>query len=443
MANDGRVALLVDHGEGFTVGDDAMLVNVLHDLRRALEGRVRFYVTCPDEEFGRYLDRFADVERVPSPNACCELSWQPLWVLFDKGRRWEIRDRVERAVRPLTARRLARRLAGEASHGANKRSAALAHALARSNAVHIVGGGSLNDPWGHTMIWPKWALARAARALGKRVFLTGQGIGPLRKRRNCRAVRELVAAAEFCTLRERLNSPDILARIGCPAGSYRFEGDDALGLPAADEPQMAEFWRRAGVTPPDAYVCVNIRFAGYAEGYETRVAKLAHALDRVAEVTGLPLIFLPMSAGLADDAASAQNVAAGMERAEQCRVITVLPTPGQAKAVAAGARACIGLSYHFALLALSEGIPAVMIYRGAYYTGKMQGLADCFGVPELAISMEELDGEHAANLLERAATAPEGWRERLLEAGTRMRETIERSRREEADRILNSVNARE
>ena len=406
MANGNKLAVLVDHGEGFTVGDDAMLVNVLHDLRRALNGRVRFYVTCPTDEFGEYLGRFPDVERVPSPNACCALSWWPLLVLFDRARRWKVRNRVERAARPWTARRLARRLAGQASHRSNERSAALAEALAKSDAVHIVGGGNLNDLWGHTMIWPKWALARAARALGKPVFLTGQGIGPLEKRRNCRAVRELISAAEVCTLRERLNSPDILARIGCPADSYRFEGDDALGLPAADEAEMAEFWRRAGITAPDAYVCVNIRFASYAEGYETQVAKLAHALDRVGEVTGLPLIFLPMSAGLADDAASAQNVTAEMKRAEQCRVITALPTPGQAKAVAAGARACIGLSYHFALLALSEGVPAVMIYRGAYYTGKMQGLTDCFGVPELAVSLDELDGEQAVDFLERVATAP-------------------------------------
>ena len=84
-----------------------------------------------------------------------------------------------------------------------------------------------------------------------------------------------------------------------------------------------------------------------------------------------------------------------------------------------------------------------MIYRGAYYTGKMQGLTDCFGVPELAVSLDELDGEQAVDFLERVATAPEGWREPLIEAAARMREAIERSRREEADRILNSVNARE
>jgi polysaccharide pyruvyl transferase WcaK-like protein len=437
-APDRPITVLLDHGEG-NVGDEAMLLAVVLDLRRLL-GHARFLVASPSDACAPFLDELPGVRRVPSPNLCCRLTWRPLTAALGRGWRWNVRTRVERALRPARASRLARHLTA-GPRGAEAPADRLAAALAEADAVHIVGGGYLNDRWAHAMIWPKWALARAARARGTPVFVTGQGIGPLERRRHRRAVREIVAAAETFTLREERRSPDLLAQIGCSAGSYQFAGDDALTLPPAGADEVRAFLRRCDVRRREAYVCANVRFAGYTGGYDREVAGLAALLDRLCTAADLPVLFVPMSVTEdCDDAAAARQVVRRMARRDRCQVVESAPSPPVARALTAGARACVGLSYHFCLFALSGGVPAIMPYRGAYYVGKIEGLADAFGVPELAVAFEELGGSRSEKLVERLAERPAIWREPLREASARMADAVTRIREAEAETIRRRAN---
>ena len=421
-----RIRILVDHGEGFTVGDDAMLCAVVNDLRRELNGGVEFSITQPRDDFGRALAGATDVEWVPSPNRCAWDDWPVVSRLLERGYRWNLPPKLQRLLAARAGRRLARVLTRRRQ--SDSPTGLLAEALARADAVHLVGGGYLNDIWAHTMVQPKWGLVRAARVMGKPVFITGQGVGPLRKRGAIRAVRGMVAAAERFALREKLTSPRLLAGIGCDAGSFGFVGDDALSLQPADPLPLL---REAGVTLPDEYLCASIRFAYYAQDYQAHTAAIAGLLDSLIEQAGLPLVFVPMSMTQAcDDAASARSVVEQMRGRDRCQVVDLCPGPGQALALAAGARLCVALSYHFGLLALGAGVPTLLLHRGDYYEGKMTGLADCFADPELAVPIGELSdpGEKVDRLIRESDALPE----RLKSAADEMRESVAAERRVEA-----------
>jgi polysaccharide pyruvyl transferase WcaK-like protein len=433
MPDGRRISILVDHGEGFTVGDDAMLCAVVDDLRRELNGNVEFSVTRPRDGFGRALEGASDVEWAPSPSRCAWEDWPVVSRLLERGYRWNLPPKLQRLLAARAGRRLARVLTKQG--GTDTPTGLLADALARADAVHLVGGGYLNDIWAHTMVQPKWGLVRAARAMGVPVFITGQGVGPLRKRGAIRAVRGMVEAAERFALREKLTSPGLLADIGCDPGAFGFVGDDALSLRPADP---APLLREAGVALPDEYLCASIRFAYYAQDYQAHTTAIAGLLDSLVEQAGLPLVFVPMSmTQTCDDAASARSVVEQMRCRDRCQVIDSYPLPGQALAVAAGARLSVALSYHFGLLALGAGVPTLLLHRGSYYQGKMTGLADCFAAPELALSMDQLSdpGDKVARLIRES----DALSQRLGSVADEMRESVAAERRAEVAGIRASL----
>jgi polysaccharide pyruvyl transferase WcaK-like protein len=437
MTHDNCPVILVDHGVG-NIGDEAMLFNVISNLRSLSTGTIQFLLTPFPEDCSDALSGYDNVEIIPSPSQCMQLQQQWMHALLERRFLWRYRSRAATLMHPISSRILAQKLA-RARKGSGPVDK-LAQALARCDAVHIVGGGNLNDIWAHSMVWPKLALVRAACLRKKPVFVTGQGIGPLESPANRRAVRNIVTSATYFTLRERVTSPQLLAEVGCPQNTFSFEGDDALTLPKAEPTKMQAFWKRVGLNPLGNYLCANIRFAEYADRYEDECSKLAQLLDYMIEAAGLPLVFLPMSrTSHCNDTASAQLVAERMKHRDRCFIIDITPTPQEAKSVVAGARAGVGLSYHFGVFALSSGVPALLLYRGGYYTSKMNGLADCFDVRELAIPLDNLEHSSAWHKANSVVSNPQLWNSKLLNAADQMSKVIRRTRMHEIECIRQSI----
>ena len=71
------------------------------------------------------------------------------------------------------------------------------------------------------------------------------------------------------------------------------------------------------------------------------------------------------------------------------------PTPALTKGILGKAYGAIGTSYHFCTFALSEGVPALCIYDGDYYSQKAKGLSLFWENEKLALSLKKMNIEHA------------------------------------------------
>ncbi|MEL7240191.1 MAG: polysaccharide pyruvyl transferase family protein, partial [Planctomycetota bacterium] len=113
-------------------------------------------------------------------------------------------------------------------------------------------------------------------------------------------------------------------------------------------------------------------------------------------------------------------------------------TPADALARVAQCRVVVTGAYHNAVFALSMGIPVVGLARGDYYTSKMRGVADMFGVGMTVL--DYADADLAAKLRDATLHA---WSQADVVAAplqAKVREQIGRAR-EAYDLFFNHVSA--
>jgi colanic acid/amylovoran biosynthesis protein len=232
--------------------------------------------------------------------------------------------------------------------------------LTSADAVVVSGRGGLSDAFrqdGLRML----ALLRTAAGLGARTALLGQGIGPgvdseLRAR-----MAEVLPRLDLVAVRERVMAPGLLGSLGVEPERLRLTGDDVLELAHRMRPAAAA----------ESGIGVSLRMSAYAGVSQTAALTLGDVLAGAAErhasgLTAVPVSLYPhesdggtlvrlldVNGGPVDDPATA------IERAGSCRVV-------------------VAGSYHAAVFALAQGVPAVGLVASAYYRAKFEGLADLF-----------------------------------------------------------------
>lgn len=90
-------------------------------------------------------------------------------------------------------------------------------------------------------------------------------------------------------------------------------------------------------------------------------------------------------------------------------------TVGDAVARAGGCRVVVAGSYHAAVFAVAQGVPAVCLARSPYYAAKMQGLRDAFGEGVTVVPIGgRLFEERAAAAIDAAWHGPDATRAALV-----------------------------
>jgi len=259
-------------------------------------------------------------------------------------------------------RRLARARLALAARRRPAAVAAYAHELLTADLLALSGRGGLTDafPDESREVLDELELARA---IGLPTALLGQGVGPLDDvALRERAARVLPSVGLF-TLREGLRGPAILASAGVHAANVVVTGDDAVELAGGG----------AGSPKPPPRLGVNARVAPYA-GIDTEdITALARIAARAAERHGAKLQPIAISAHPAEDdrKAFADLVEPGEPPAPT--------TPRGVVDAIGGCRAVVVGSYHAAVFALAQGVPAVGLAASPYYADKLHGLRDQFG----------------------------------------------------------------
>jgi polysaccharide pyruvyl transferase WcaK-like protein len=257
-------------------------------------------------------------------------------------------------------------------------------AVRAADVVVAAGGGYLTDTWRWHATGVLGVLSLAQR-LGKPTAMFGQGIGPIRQRMLRVQARSVLPGLAVLGLREGHNGGDLALSLGARPAAVTVTGDDALELIADGE------------IPGDRMsgheaLGLNMRVTGYAGVDLAAAAAVGGVVAEAAVTLRVPIAALPVSrheAGadleaIRDMLLSGHPRVSGHPRAEV--ILRDLTTPQDLASAAAGCRAIVTGSYHAAVFALAQGVPAVCVTRSAYYDGKFTGLRalfpdTCFVIP--------------------------------------------------------------
>lgn len=237
-------------------------------------------------------------------------------------------------------------------------------AVVRSDLVVASGMGMLNDEFRNRAL-QMLATLEMANQQGIPTALLCQGIGPVSDPGLLAAMKRVLSKARVISLRESVHGPQVLKTVDCPSDRVVFAGDDGLQL--AFENRVNALGTSIGV---------NLRVAKYSQIEGNMITAMRLALENVA--AKLETAFIPVPILFRDDSdfKTVTALVSGYEdRSCGAPVMTpldVIQRIGRCRVIVTG-------SYHGAVFALGQGIPAIAIAKSPYYLGKFKGLQEQFG----------------------------------------------------------------
>ena len=271
-----------------------------------------------------------------------------------------LKRRIHRRASTLFAERLHRADCRRVERDA--RFPILASQVREFDLVVGTGGGYLTDCHRKQAQRVLWTL-RLAQLQGIPTALFGQGIGPLdRGPLECLAA-EVVARADLIGLREAQRGTDWLQKWGIDQSRVAATGDDAIELACC-----------ADAVPAGGRIGLNVRICNYAGFRAEDAQRVARVVGEFAVRMDSPIepIVVTTNSGEADDAALDGIGATSISGRQACDDGGLINSIATCRVIVTG-------SYHAAVFALAQGIPAIGIIASDYYLHKFTGLADFFG----------------------------------------------------------------
>jgi polysaccharide pyruvyl transferase WcaK-like protein/peptidoglycan/xylan/chitin deacetylase (PgdA/CDA1 family) len=355
------------------LGDDAMLVSAVRDLRR-LDPEAEIVVLAEDPSVCEPVAAQIGVPILPS----LQLAVQRYLALLPPH------EEPATAVRSL-ARDLAENrdaiLAGADVPGLLPGEMSGLRALMGADGVMDCGGANLSPHWQSYLYEKCIDYLVAARPL----FVSGQGVDRVDRPEDRDLLVSALDGATEITLREHI-SEDYLQEISCRA-PLRTTGDDTVSLAPSTAERRDALLAAAGHDPARPYLAMQYRhYLDYANDrfYELMAGHVAAA----AGATGLPVVGVPMHFAGTDEREHLRGVRDRLPGDVRFHVVEEHIIPADAKAVFAAARAAFGISYHSAVFSLTSGTPFLGLFRGEHYRQKMRGLERLYGLDGLAVPIE-------------------------------------------------------
>jgi len=336
------------------LGDRAML-EVLVDRVRESHPGTRFAVFARDADRVRSLDRA--VEQIP-------VEQKRGWAMFRAA------ALAMRRVLPSVDSLVRKRKLWWYDSIIRMKARALVNpeVLRAADILLVSGGGFITDVFSG-QAWP--VLERLAAAIEHHVpfALVGQGIGPLRDPALVEKAREVLPHAKIIAVRETLYSLPLLLELGVSPRQIVVTGDDAI------EPAFTARKETMG-----KLLGVNFRVAEYAGITQSDVDRLRRPVRALAASLRTKLVSLPVCIIDSVESSSDARVASQLVDPRVDGTDDQIPlTPGDLIERISGCRVVVTGSYHAAVFALAQGIPAICVFNTEYYGNKFRGLADQFG----------------------------------------------------------------
>ncbi len=378
--------ILIEHGSSQmnNLGDVAMLQVTVERLRALWPDARLAVITRSEASLARHIPSVAPVV----------VNYPSSWTRLAKFSRSRL-GAIPRALRLRWEARLSRVL--PAGYKLN-----LVGAVEAADLVVHAGSGVFADPFLPAAL-RRVDLMRLAVLHGKPTAMFSQGIGPLQNPLLRDAVRLTLAKVGFVSVRDPGSAALLVDLLEREESHIPVTGDDALEL---------AYRSRGNALATD--LGLNLRFepySGFSEGdlplLESLLMSVLPALSGT-ESKVVPLSIHPNDA----NATSAWMKAAGLTPAARHHEGTV---PGLLEAMSP-CRLVITGSYHGAVLALGQGIPAICLFKSAYYQRKFSGLAELFpGGCELIDLRSKHDAQSVGKVAGCLLKEGEGLRPRLWE----------------------------
>lgn len=271
---------------------------------------------------------------------------------------------------------------------------ALVDAARQSDLVVLGGGGLFQDyhgvdertllsrvHWGLTYFA---AFPALAAMLGKPFALHAVGAGPLTSDAGRRLTMLIAERANSITVRDEA-SRAALADCGVDVSRAQVTADPAFLVQGSGPERGRQLAAAAGVPEGTRHLAaVSVRHWDRGVDPADWHRSVADALDRLVDVHGATLLFVPMQASaedaLTDDGAAAAAVAARMRRLE---AVVVLPAPLDAPELHSLFSACdfvVAMRLHAAILAAAAHTP----FLALAYDPKVRATVEALGVPDAA-----------------------------------------------------------
>ena len=366
------------------VGDTAMLQAA---LRRMID-------RWPDERIDVFTDDPEGLARIAPGVTPVSSRGRRAW-LEDEGRRLgRIGQRLSaptqnglRASRPrmwFRAKQFMLRLRGDTTALAElERYHSL---ITRADLVIVTGMGGVTDAF------PEFATAlldTLALAIHEKRYtaMVGQGFGPLQEPRLRALARTVLPRVDLIAVREERAGVPLLLSLGVARERIVVTGDDTL-----------ETAYRIRTDRLGEGIGVNLRIADYSGIGTSVVPEVQTALRNVAQRSGAAFVPVPISRVPGEADLDSIRLLIGDV------VVPAMETNDEIEAAMRtvhGCRVVVTGSYHSAVFALANGVPAVGLAGSPYYADKFKGLSDLFGDGCQTLMIDEPD---LAGRLERTMT---------------------------------------
>lgn len=217
------------------------------------------------------------------------------------------------------------------------------------------------------------------RSLGIPVVAFSQGIGPIDPSSATWPIaQQSLRLIDFIAVREGVFGPSLLRRLGVPEERIVVTGDDSIEVAYRDQPAA-----------PGTFLGANLRVAGYSGLERGHSQSLAHTISDIATSLGTQFLPIPISHVPEEcDLATYSSLfsADGSEELTNIEKTTdwVFQQVSKCRVVITG-------SYHGAVFALSQGVPAVCLWNSEYYRYKFVGLATQFGQACRVMGLDQPD----------------------------------------------------
>jgi len=311
-----------------------------------------------------------------------------------RGSEISLRDRWPVAVSSLLAtKRRLKRMDSEGLSGFVK-------AVAHSDLVVASGMGMVTDEF-HNRALQMLATLEMANRQGVPTALLCQGLGPVSDPGLLAAIKKVLQKARVISLRESVHGRQVLNAIDYPPDRVMLAGDDGLQL---------AFENRANALGTS--IGVNLRVAKYSQIEGNMISAMRVALESAA--AKLETAFIPVPILFRDDSdfKTATALVSGYEdRSCGAPVMTPLDVIQRISRC----RVMVTGSYHGAVFAVGQGIPAIAVAKSRYYLGKFEGLREQFGEGcQLIDWSDRVDAEDLIRAIDRAWTSTAQLRPTLL-----------------------------
>lgn len=256
------------------------------------------------------------------------------------------------------------------------------NSISSSEYFVFTGGGYLTDKG---MFECRCCLFMAILALilQRKVFLTGQGLGPFHSSLTSFMLKYVVSRSQCCFLRDSKESVQVLSDLGINKDKAIVAGDDAfsLTLPAKEEGVLNNENEKI-------QIAVHLRISPFTENIDSIKLDIENLVNLMFDNSWYPVFFIFAS----QDSWEREYLKSLLKNRSKTEYqIFSNSDPRVIKSRISECDMAIGVAYHFIIFALTTGIPVLALYGGAYYKQKMYGVLKLFNKQEWLVSFDEFE----------------------------------------------------